>query len=142
MTGQRGVRGLHTALGIELDSVGGGVAVYRATRVPASEAGIDGGSADAVSSFVVSTVADLALVSAVASAIDHKREAMNGTAEMNLTYLTLPRGEVSVRAAVLERDESMAIVEIVARDEDGSVIARGRGTYAIRGQAPTMSDGR
>ena len=72
-TGQRGVPGLHTALEIELDSVGGGVAVYRATRVPASEAGIDDGSADTVSSFVVSTVADLALVSAMG---DERRTAI------------------------------------------------------------------
>jgi acyl-coenzyme A thioesterase PaaI-like protein len=98
-------------------------------------AGIDGGSAG-ISSFVVTTAADLALVSAVSSAIDHSREVMNGTAEMNLTYLALPRGEVSVRGEVLERGYAMAVVDVVASDEDGAVIARGRGTYAIREQRP------
>ena len=127
-----GIPRLHAELGIEVDSVRDGVAVYRVTCVPASEAGIDGGAAGAVSSFVVTTAADLALVSAVSSAIDHRREEMNGTAEMNLTYVALPRGEVSVRCEVLERNASMAIVEVVANDEDGSVVARGRGTYAIR----------
>ena len=133
---QSGIPRLHAELGIEVDSVRDGVAVYRVRCVPASEAGIDGGAAGAVSSFVVTTAADLALVSAVSSAIDHRREEMNGTAEMNLTYVALPRGEVSVRGEVLERNASMAIVEVVANDEDGSVVARGRGTYAIRQQTP------
>lgn len=131
-----GIPRLHAALGIEVESVRDGVAVYRCTSVPASEAGIDGGHAGAVSSFVVTTAADLALVSAVSSAIDHRREVMNGTAEMNLTYLALPRGEVSVRGEVLERGDAMAIVDVVASDDDGTVIARGRGTYAIREQRP------
>jgi acyl-coenzyme A thioesterase PaaI-like protein len=126
---------LHTALGVEVESVGGGVAVYRVTRVPASEAGIDGGEVGAVSSFVVTIVADLALVSAVSSAIDSAREVMNGTAEMNLTYLALPCGEVTVRGEVIERGAAMAVVDVVASDQDGSVIARGRGTYAIRAAA-------
>jgi acyl-coenzyme A thioesterase PaaI-like protein len=130
-----GIPRLHHELGIEVESVRGGVAVYRCTRVPASVAGIDGGSAG-ISSFVVTTAADLALVSAVSSAIDHSREVMNGTAEMNLTYLALPRGEVSVRGEVLERGDAMAVVDVVASDEDGAVIARGRGTYAIREQRP------
>lgn len=128
-----GIPRLHAALGIEVESVRDGVAVYRCTRVAASEAGIDGGGG-AVSSFVVTTAADLALVSAVSSAIDQRREVMNGTAEMNLTYLALPRGEVSVRGEVLERGDAMAVVDVVASDDDGTVIARGRGTYAIREQ--------
>ena len=131
----RGDPPLHAALGIEVDSVGGGVAIYRVTRVPASQAGIDGGAARAVSSFAVTTAADLALVSAVSSAIDHTREVMNGTAEMNLTYLALPSGEVTVRGAVLDRGEGMAVVDVVASDDDGVVVARGRGTYAIRQRA-------
>jgi acyl-coenzyme A thioesterase PaaI-like protein len=134
---------LHRALGVRADEIGEGFTQYRVTVTPASAGGLDGpatvGSADEtagaqarVSTFAITTAADLALVSAVSTTVTRTRDTMNGTAELNLTYVRLPEGEALVRATVLHRGRTEAVIDIRVTDERGEVVAYGRGTYSIR----------
>lgn len=120
-------RPLHVALGITGDDVGEGFARY---RVEALEAGAaeDG----TVSNLALTTAADLALVTAVSTLIEDGREAMNGTAEMNVTYVAKPRGAVTVEGRVLHKGPRLAVITVEALDESGALVATGRGTYSIR----------
>ena len=124
---------LNRALGVRAEEIAEGFARYRVVRVPGSAAGIDGNDArEGVSSFAITTAADLALVSAVSTTVQAGRDVMNGTAEMNLTYVAQPSGEVVVTATVVHRGALLAVVDVRIEGDDGAPIAYGRGSYAIR----------
>ena len=57
---------------------------------------------------------------------------MNGTAELNLTYVDAPQGPVSVRGTVIHRAGQLALVDVELRNAAGGLVAKGRGSYAIR----------
>jgi uncharacterized protein (TIGR00369 family) len=117
---------LHRALGLRAGELGEGFSEFRVVRAPASE------GPEGVSTFAVTTAADIALVSAVSTTIRRTQDQMNGTAELNLTYIANPRGEALVRATVLHRGRTGAVVEVRVTDEGGATVAFGRGTYSIR----------
>ena len=126
---------LNRALGIRADEIGEGFVQLRVVRVPGSTGGIDGVTDDdaaRVSTFAISTAADLAVVSATGTTINRLGETMNGTAELNLTYVALPQGEAIVRGTVLHRAPTFAVVELRVTDDGGAPVAYGRGTYVVR----------
>lgn len=134
---------LHRLLGIRSDERGAGFVQYRVVPAPGSEGHADGtlraavmsGDAEGeagVSTFAITTAVDIAVVDAVSTVIDRRRVSMNGTAELNLTYVDVPRGEARVRATVLHCAERVAAIEARVTDARGMVIAFGRGTYSLR----------
>ncbi|MPZ99572.1 MAG: hypothetical protein GEU80_09610 [Dehalococcoidia bacterium] len=124
---------LNRALGLRAEEIAEGFTRYRVVRVPGSAAGIDGNEApEGVSTFAITTAADLALVSAVSTTVQSGRDVMNGTAEMNLTYVAQPLGEAVVTATVVHRGALLAVVDVRVEDDEGAPIAYGRGSYAIR----------
>lgn len=120
-------RPLYVALGISGEEVGEGFARYRVEA-------LRGGAAPdgTVSNLAVTTAADQALVTAVSTMIEDGREAMNGTAEMTLTYVAKPQGAVTVESRVLHKGRRLAVMTVEALDESGALVATGRGTYSIR----------
>lgn len=113
---------LNRALGILGDDVGEGYVRFRIE--PAADGAVDG--------LAITTAADLCVVAAAGTVADPQREEMNGTAEMNLTYAAPPRGAVTVSGRVLHHASHLAIVELEALDQDGALVAKGRGSYALR----------
>ncbi len=120
-------RPLFAALGITGDNVGEGYARYRVSplRAGAAEDGT-------VSTLAITTAADQALVAAISTLIVDGKEAMNGTAEMSITYLARATGAVVVDSRVLHKGERVSVMTVEARDESGAMVATGRGTYSIR----------
>lgn len=128
---------LHRLLGIRADQRGAGFVQYRIVPAPGSTAGADGSlradaGADGVSTFAITTAVDIAVVDAVSTAIDRRATTMNGTAELNLTYIDAPRGAATVRATVLHCGDRVATVEARVTDSRGITVAFGRGTYSLR----------
>lgn len=120
-------RPLFVALGITGGDVREGFASYRVDPVDL----LDGGEG-AVDSLAITTAADQCLVTAASTLVVQGREEMNGTAEMNLTYLAEPRGAVIVEGTVVHKGSHLCVITVEAKDEAGTVIATGRGSYAIR----------
>lgn len=121
-------RPLFIALGITGDDVREGFARYRV-------APLEGGDG-AVDTLAVTTAADQCLVTAASTLVVQGREEMNGTAEMNLTYVAQPRGAVTVEGTVVDKGSHLCVITVQVRDEAGALIATGRGTYAIRPLKP------
>ena len=129
---------LHRLLGIRADQRGAGFVQYRIVAAPGSAGHADGalraalGDEAPVSTFAITTAVDIAVVEAVGTMIDRRAVSMNGTAELNLTYVDAPRGEAIVRATVLHCADRVAAVEARVTDARGATIAFGRGTYSLR----------
>jgi acyl-coenzyme A thioesterase PaaI-like protein len=129
MTSQSFVRPpLRHLLGIHPERRGAGWVQYRVARPPGSAGQPDG----PLATFAITTAVDLAIVDAVSTAIDPGEVSMNGTAELNLTYVAAPRGDVTVRATVLHRGDRIVVVEARVTDGHGDAVAVGRGTYSLR----------
>lgn len=79
--------------------------------------------------FALTTAVDILLVRAAATTVQAP-EQMNGTAELNVTYLRSPTGTAHVECEVTGRSPTMRLVDFAVRDADGE-LARGRSTYAI-----------
>ena len=120
-------RPLSRALGVHAEDVGEGWARFRVDSVLASSAG-----AGAVHSFAITVAADLCLLAAASTTIDPEREHLNGTSEMNLTYVRSARSGALVTGRVLHRKSSLAMVDIEVRDSSGELVAKGRGSYSVR----------
>ncbi len=120
-------RPLFQALGMRAEDISEGYARYRVEPVPAS---VDGDGL--LDSLAITTAADQAVVACASTVIDPRREAMNGTAEMNVTYVAKPRGAVTVEGRVLHKGPRLAVITVEALDESGALVATGRGTYSIR----------
>ncbi len=117
-------RPLFIALGITGDDVREGFAGYRVAPLRGGDGAVD--------SLAVTTAADQCLVTAASTLVVQGREEMNGTAEMNLTYVAEPRGAVIVEGTVVDKGAHLCVITVEVRDEAGTLIATGRGTYAIR----------
>jgi len=72
----------------------------------------------------------MALVRAAGSTVAPPEE-MNGTAELNVTYLRPSSGPARIEAEVVGRSPTLRLVEFSVLDRDG-IVARGRSSYAIR----------
>ncbi len=118
-------RPLHRALGIRARDIDAGAMEL---VVDSSEVGAGG----SVLTWALTVAADLVVVGAASTSLDPAREEMNGTAELNLTYVETPQGPVSVRGTVIHRAGQLALVDIELRDTAGGLVAKGRGSYAIR----------
>ncbi len=118
-------RPLHRALGIRARDIDAGAMEL---VVDSSEVGAGG----SVLTWALTVAADLVVVGAASTSLDPAREEMNGTAELNLTYVETPHGTVSVRGTVIHRAGQLALVDIELRDAAGGLVAKGRGSYAIR----------
>ena len=120
-------RPLMRALGITGHDYGEGFVEQCVSPAPASDDG-----RGSVLSLAITVSADLCILGAVITTLDPAVEETNGTAALAMTYLEQPRGSVLVRGEVVHHGRNLRVIEITATDEDGRVIARGRGTYAVR----------
>ncbi len=118
-------RRLDTAMGI----VPGGAKDGRATS---EVRGIAGEAAP--STFALTTAVDIALVRAAATTVEPPQQ-MNGTAELNVTYLRAATGPAQVACTVVGQTSTMRLVEFTVADAGGE-LARGRSTYAVRTVRP------
>ena len=131
-------RPLNRLLGMEAGERGEGFTQYRVVPVEANSDGLDGAEPGAgVSTFAITTAVDIALVEAVSSTVDSARQAMNGTAELNLTFVAHPRGAVTLRAEVVYRGPAIRVATVDVTDEDGRRVAFCRSTYAVRPVRPS-----
>lgn len=131
-------RPLNRVLGIHAEERGEGFTQYRVVPVEATNDGLDGAEPGAgVSSFAITTAVDSALVEAASSTIDPTKEAMNGTAELNLTFVAHPRGAVTLRADVVHRGPTLRVATVDVVDEHGQRVAFCRSTYAVRPVRPS-----
>ncbi len=79
--------------------------------------------------FSLTAAVDITLVRAVSTTVQPPQE-MNGTAELNVTYLRQPIGTAHVDCEVTAQSDTVRLVDFTVSDADG-VLARGRGTYAM-----------
>ncbi len=118
-------RTLNSLLGI----VDGRAAAGRATcDVEAAEGD------PAPATFAITSAVDIALVRAAATTVAPPEE-MNGTAELNVSYLRPPAGRAHIACEVVGRSPSSRLVEFTVADAEGE-FARGRSTYAVRTRRP------
>ena len=116
---------------------GGGSALTRLFGIVGSRASkgraqceVEAGDGQAApTTFALTTAVDLMLVRAAATTV-RPPEQMNGTAELNVTYLRSPNGTAHVDCEVTGRSSTMRLVDFTVRDADGE-LARGRSTYAV-----------
>lgn len=131
-------RPLNRLLGIHAEERGEGFTQYRVVPVEATNDGLDGAEPGrGVSTFAITTAVDSALVEATSSTVDPSKEAMNGTAELNLTFVAHPRGAVTLRAEVVHRGPSLRVATVDITDEHGQRVAFCRSTYAVRPVRPS-----
>lgn len=88
----------------------------------------------APTTFAITSAVDIALVRAAATTVAPPEE-MNGTAELNVSYLRPPVGKAHVKCAVVGRSPTSRLVEFTVADASGE-FARGRSTYAVRTRRP------
>lgn len=120
-------RPLSHALGITGDDFGAGHVQQRVAPARASDDG-----RGSVLTFAITVAADLCVLGAVITTLDEATEETNGTAALAMTYLEASRGGVLVRGEVVHHGRNLRLVEITVTDEDERLVARGRGTYAVR----------
>ena len=120
-------RALLSVLGIVGHDLGEGWCEYRISPTPASSDG-----RGSVSSFATTVAADMGVLVAATSTVDTDFEENSGTAELNMTYIEPPEGDLVVRSEVAAVARTMRIVLVSVRDSRGVLVAQGRGTYAIR----------
>jgi uncharacterized protein (TIGR00369 family) len=119
----------HALIGVELVERGEGRA---RCRLPMSEK-VKGGVAGSVHGGVLSALIDIATLAAISSVVDHAREQMAGTAELNVSFLRPALGEaVYAEARVLKKGRQLVVVDIDLTDPDGRLVAKGRVNYALR----------
>lgn len=118
-------RPLNRVLGIAEGSAADGRATCRVVAV---------GDELAPTTFAVTSAVDIALVRAAATTVEPPEE-MNGTAELNVSYLRPPSSTADVACQVVGRSPTARLVEFTVADARGE-FARGRSTYAVRMRRP------
>ena len=83
----------------------------------------------------LSYAVDVAALAAVLARVDPEREQPNGTAALHLNVVGTPRGAVTVEGRVVHWEVPMALLEVVATDAEGRLIARGLSPYSLRAKA-------
>ena len=84
--------------------------------------------------FAVTSAVDIALVRAAATTVAPPEE-MNGTAELNVSYLRQATGTATVECTVVGRTSTVRLVDFTVSDAAGE-FARGRSTYAVTTKRP------
>ncbi|MGE0227090.1 MAG: hypothetical protein AB7I38_09990 [Dehalococcoidia bacterium] len=84
----------------------------------------------------LSYAVDVAALGAVIAQVDPEREQPNGTASLHLNFLDVPSGPVTVEGRVVYWQVPSALIEVVAKDADGALIARGVSPYSLRAKTP------
>lgn len=87
---------------------------------------------------VVMTLLDIAMAMALRSASGHAGGAM--TVDLSLNFMRSAKGRIVAEGRVLKRGRSLNFCEAEAFDEDGALIAKALGTFALR-RAATGTDG-
>jgi uncharacterized protein (TIGR00369 family) len=91
-----------------------------------------GGVGGSVHGGILATLVDIVTIGAVASAIGPS-DMMNGTAELNISYLRPALGPIVVAEGhVLKKGRSLAVVDAECSDGQGRLFAKGRVQYALR----------
>jgi len=94
-----------------------------------------GGVGESVHGGMLATLVDIACINAVASAIGPD-DVMNGTAELNISYLRPALGPVVVaEGRVLKKGRTLAVVDVDVSDGKGRLFAKGRVQYSLRQRA-------
>ena len=94
------------------------------------------GAANSVHGGVLATLVDTGALYALFASVPTGSQ-LNGTAELNISYLRPALGaSVVTEATVVKMGRSLAVVEVSISDDQGRLCARGRTTYAVR---PTTS---
>jgi hypothetical protein len=83
-------------------------------------------------STAITYAVDIAVVGAVSAHVDPAREQNNGTASLYLNWLAEPIGTVRVRADIAHWGAYQALVDVVAHDTAGTLVARGLSAYSLR----------
>jgi acyl-coenzyme A thioesterase PaaI-like protein len=83
-------------------------------------------------STAITYAVDIAVVGAVSAHVDPEREQNNGTASLYLNWLAEPHGTVTVRAEIAHWGPYQALVDVVARDATGILVAQGLSAYSLR----------
>ena len=123
----------HRYLGVALDEQHDGYCRLTLTLRPDTPRGVHG----SLNGGLTATLIDLACISAVASLVDRTREEMNGTAELNVSYLRPAFGPAIVaEGRVLKKGRSLAVVDVDISDGAGRLYAKGRCQYALRQKGP------
>jgi acyl-coenzyme A thioesterase PaaI-like protein len=84
----------------------------------------------------LSYAVDVAALAAVLARVDPEREQPNGTAALHLNVVGTPRGAVTVDGRVVHWEVPSALLEVVATDSEGRLIAQGLSPYSLRAKAP------
>lgn len=122
---------LHRYLGIELEAQQDGYC--RIVLTPNEHT--PGGVAGSVHGGILATMVDVATLGAVASAVG-PREQMNGTAELNISYLRPALSKrVVAEGRLLKKGRTLAVVDVDISDGQGRLFAKGRVQYALRSKA-------
>jgi uncharacterized protein (TIGR00369 family) len=124
---------LHAYLGLDLEEQNDGYCRVVLHTGPQTRGGVGG----SVHGGIMATLVDIATMTAVASVVDHRAEEMNGTAELNISYLRPALGAIVVaEGRVLKKGKTLVVVDVDCSDGKGRLFAKGRAQYALRQQAP------
>jgi acyl-CoA thioesterase len=122
---------MHDFLGLELEAQRDG---YCRIVLPIGSR-TRGGVGGSVHGGILATLVDIVTIGAVASAIG-PNDLMNGTAELNISYLRPALGaRVVAEGRVLKKGRSLAVVDAECSDGAGRLFAKGRVQYALRQRA-------
>lgn len=96
---------------------------------------LGGGARGGVHGGILSALTDIAAVSAVRT-LCRVNDVMRGTAELNISYLRPATGPaLTITGVVLKKGGSIAVSEVEIHNDEGTLVAKGRVTYAL-GRAP------
>jgi acyl-CoA thioesterase len=118
----------HRYLGLEIEEQRDG---YSRLVLTPSERTL-GGVGGSVHGGILATLVDIAAINAVASATGPD-EQMNGTAELNISYLRPALGSIVVaEGRLLKKGRTLAVVDCDISDGKGRLFAKGRVQYALK----------
>lgn len=121
-----------TLFGAQLTHLERGRATFRLAISAATAGGANGG----VHGGIIATLIDVAAVCAVVSACEQGDRA-RGTAELNVSYLRPAVGrELVASAGVLKKGSTLAVVDVDVLNEGGTLVAKGRVSYALARERP------
>ena len=113
--------------GEQLIEVERGKAVFRLQITPA----VGGGAAGGVHGGVLSALADISVTTAVLS-VCRRNDQMRGTAELNISYLRPAHGTaLTATATIIKKGRMLVVGHVDIANDDGTVVATGRVTYAL-----------
>ena len=89
----------------------------------------------------VTHAVDSAAAGAVNSHLDDDLQQQNGTASLNIHFLAPLSGVITVESRLLSWGSHEAVVEVVAHDEQGTLVLKALTGYSIRPRAPRTEAG-